>query len=128
MAIWRMNMPRLMVFPLLLLLLLLLPVSAGAATAPAAAVPATTTAPAPTALYVPSAAQPSASFNADAATEAYLAEMPPAAKARSDAYFEGGYWLILWDFLYAAVVSLLLLHLRSSAAIRAFDERTTPCK
>jgi STE24 endopeptidase len=112
-----------MVFPLLLLLA----GSAAAATAPAA-VPATTTAPVETALYVPAAAQPSASFNADAATEAYLAEMPPAAKARSDAYFEGGYWLILWDFLYGAVVSLLLLNLGWSAAIRDFAERTTRFK
>ena len=40
---------------------------------------------------VPAAAQPSAHFNADAATEAYMAMIPAAAKARSDAYFEGGY-------------------------------------
>jgi hypothetical protein len=51
---------------------------------------------------VPAAAQPSAHFNADAATEAYMAMIPPAATARSNAYFEGGYWLILWDFLYAS--------------------------
>ena len=25
--------------------------------------------------------------------------MPPSQRARSDAYFEGGYWLQLWDFL-----------------------------
>ena len=65
---------------------------------------------------VPAAAQPSAHFNADAATEAYMAMIPPAANARSDAYFEGGYWLILWDFLYASAICLLLLKLRWSAA------------
>jgi STE24 endopeptidase len=113
-----------MVFPLLLLLLS----GVAAAAAPAAAVPATTSAPVATPLYMPAAAQPSANFNAEAATEAYLAEMPPAAKARSDAYFEGGYWLILWDFLYGAVVSLLLLHLGWSAAIRDFAERRTRFK
>ena len=59
---------------------------------------------------VPAAAQPSAHFNADAATEAYMAMIPPAATARSDAYFEGGYWLILWDFLYASAICLLLLN------------------
>ena len=48
---------------------------------------------------VPVAAQPSDHFDADAATDAYMAMMPPAAIARSNAYFEGGYWLILWDFL-----------------------------
>jgi STE24 endopeptidase len=67
---------------------------------------------------VPEAAQPSAHFDADAATEAYMAMMPPAAIARSNAYFEGGYWLILWDFVYGAVVSLLLLNLRWSARMR----------
>ena len=41
---------------------------------------------------------PSPNFSADAATEAYLAEIPAAARARSDAYFEGGYWLILGIF------------------------------
>jgi len=44
---------------------------------------------------VPAAAQPSDHFDADAATQAYLDMMPPAAIARSNAYFEGGYWLIL---------------------------------
>ena len=63
----------------------------------------------PSVVTVPPAAQPSAHFDPEAATEAYLAQIPPAAKARSDAYFEGGYWLILWDFLYGAVVALLLL-------------------
>jgi STE24 endopeptidase len=48
---------------------------------------------------VPPAAQPSPHFDSDAATEAYMAMMPPAAIARSNAYFEGGYWLILWDFV-----------------------------
>ena len=74
---------------------------------------------------VPPAAQPSAHFNADAATEAYMAMIPPAATARSNAYFEGGYWLILWDFLYASAVCLLLLNLRWSARMRDLAERVT---
>jgi hypothetical protein len=49
----------------------------------------------PDVLQVPAAAQPSAHFDADAATEAYLAQIPASARSRSDAYFEGGYWLIL---------------------------------
>jgi STE24 endopeptidase len=59
---------------------------------------------------VPAAAEPSGDFDVDAATEAYMAMMPPAAVARSNAYFEGSYWLILWDFLYASAISLLLLN------------------
>jgi STE24 endopeptidase len=74
---------------------------------------------------VPAAAQPSAHFDADAATEAYLAMIPPAATARSNAYFEGGYWLILWDFLYSSVVCLILLNLRWSAKMRDLAVRIT---
>jgi STE24 endopeptidase len=74
---------------------------------------------------VPAAAQPSAHFDADAATEAYMAMIPAAAKARSDAYFEGLYWLILWEFLYAAAISLLLVNLRWSARMRDLAQRVT---
>ena len=74
---------------------------------------------------VPAAAQPSDHFDPDAATDAYLAMMPPAAIARSNAYFEGGYWLILWDFLVGAVISLLLLNLRWSARMRDLAARLT---
>jgi STE24 endopeptidase len=72
---------------------------------------------------IPAAAQPSAHFSADAATEAYLQTIPPAAKARSDAYFEGGYWLILWDFLAGVAISLILLETRLSAWMRTRAER-----
>ena len=65
-------------------------------------------------------------FDVAAATDAYLAKIPPEQKARSNAYFEGGYWLILWDFLYAAAVSVLLLSTRLSARMRSFAERITP--
>ncbi len=74
---------------------------------------------------IPAAAQASDHFDVDAATEAYLAEMPASAQARSNAYFEGGYWLILWDFLYGVLVALLLLNLRWSAAMRDLAERFT---
>jgi STE24 endopeptidase len=72
---------------------------------------------------VPAAAQPSSNFNAAAATDAYMALMPPEAIARSNAYFEGGYWLILWDFLYGAAVCLVLLNLRWSARMRDLSVR-----
>jgi len=74
---------------------------------------------------VPPAAQPSDHFDADVATEAYMAMIPPAAKTRSDAYFEGGYWLILWDFIYASAIMLLLLNLRWSAKMRDLAARIT---
>ncbi len=77
---------------------------------------------------VPAAARPSANFDPEAATDAYLALIPADAKAHSDAYFEGGYWMILWDFLYGVAVALLLLNLRWSAAMRNLAERLTRFK
>jgi STE24 endopeptidase len=82
----------------------------------------------PSVLTVPAAAQASPNFNVDEATEAYLSEIPVSAKSRSDAYFEGGYWMTLWDFLYGVVIALLLLNLRWSAAMRNFAERITRFK
>jgi STE24 endopeptidase len=82
----------------------------------------------PSVLQVPPEAQPSAHFDATAATNAYLAQIPADKTARSDAYFEGGYWLILWDFLYGVVVALLLLNLRWSAHMRDLSERVTRFK
>lgn len=64
-------------------------------------------------------------FNVDAATAAYMAELSPAQRARSDAYFEGGYWLILWDLLVALGVAWLLLGTRLSARMRDLAERMT---
>ena len=73
----------------------------------------------------PAAPPPATRFDAVAATNAYLATVPADKKARSDAYFEGGYWLILWDFLYGAAVALLLLSTRLSSRMRALAERIT---
>jgi STE24 endopeptidase len=62
-------------------------------------------------------------FDVAAATAAYLAKVPPDKKARSDAYFEGGYWLLLWDFLWNGAVFWLILRLGWSAAMRDRAER-----
>jgi STE24 endopeptidase len=82
----------------------------------------------PSVIQVPPEAQPSPHFDATAATNAYLAQIPADKTARSNAYFEGGYWLILWDFLYGAIVALLLLNLRWSARMRDLSERVTRFK
>ncbi|HLX83175.1 MAG TPA: M48 family metallopeptidase [Terriglobales bacterium] len=79
----------------------------------------------PSVIQVPAEAQAGPHFDATAATNAYLAQIPADKTARSDAYFEGGYWLILWDFLYGVVVALLLLNLRWSAKMRDLAERVT---
>ncbi len=77
----------------------------------------------PSPIPIPQAAQASAHFDPEAATNAYLALMPPAAKARSDAYFEGGYWLILWEFLWGAAISIALLAFGWSIRMRERAER-----
>jgi STE24 endopeptidase len=60
-----------------------------------------------------------------AAVDAYLAKMPPTQRARSNAYFEGGYWLLLLDFIYTIVVMRLLLRTRWSVRMRNFAGRIT---
>jgi len=79
----------------------------------------------PSVIAIPPEAQPSDHFDPETATNAYLAAIPADARARSDAYFEGGYWLVLWEFLYGVVVALLLLNLRWSAKMRDWAERVT---
>ena len=62
-------------------------------------------------------------IDAGAATRAYLDELSPEKKARSDSYFEGGYWLALWGFLWGAGACLLLLQTGTSARMRDRAER-----
>ncbi|HEY8681754.1 MAG TPA: M48 family metallopeptidase [Rhodanobacter sp.] len=64
-------------------------------------------------------------FDVDAATNAYMAQLSPQARANSDAYFEGGYWLVLWDCLWALGIAWLLLGTRLSARMRDLAERIT---
>lgn len=71
------------------------------------------------------AALPSGRFDPVAATEAYLATIPADKRVRSDAYFEGGYWLQIWNFLLGAGVALLLLGGKWSARMRDLAERLT---
>jgi len=64
-------------------------------------------------------------FDPIAATQAYLARVPTEERQRSDRYFEGGYWLQLWSFLYGLGISALLLFSRLSAKMRDVAERAT---
>ena len=78
-----------------------------------------------TVLPLANAAPQTQPFDVNSAVNAYLAKMPPAQRARSDAYFEGGYWLILWDFLLTIFIMGLLLRFRWSARMRNWAERIT---
>jgi STE24 endopeptidase len=63
-----------------------------------------------------------------AATQAWLDSLPQDKREKSDAYSEGGYWLILWNYLVVAGISMLLLSLRISAQLRDFSEQLTRYK
>ncbi len=63
------------------------------------------------------------SLDPAAATKAWLANVPRDQREKSDAYFEGGYWLLLWNFLLVAAISAFLLESRISARLRDFAER-----
>lgn len=66
-----------------------------------------------------------ATFDVEAATNAYLARLSPEERQRSDSYFEGGYWLLLWNFLLGLAVAALLLETRLSAKMRDLAARVT---
>jgi STE24 endopeptidase len=64
-------------------------------------------------------------FDPQAATDAYLATIKGAAREKSDAYFEGGYWIILYNALATIGAALILLFSRASTAMRDFAESIT---
>jgi STE24 endopeptidase len=67
-------------------------------------------------------------FDPAAATQAWLDSVPRNQREKSDAYFEGGHWLILWNLLLTAAISVFLLASRFSARLRDFSERVTKIK
>jgi STE24 endopeptidase len=67
-------------------------------------------------------------FDPATATQAWLDTVPSDQRAKSDAYFEGGYWLIIWNFLLVVAISIFLLASRTSAALRDFAERRSRFK
>jgi STE24 endopeptidase len=71
------------------------------------------------------AAAAAPAFDPEAATRAYLDTLQGAARARSDAYFEGGYWLLLWGALASVASSWAMLSFGWSAAWRRWAERMT---
>jgi STE24 endopeptidase len=65
------------------------------------------------------------SFDVYAAVQFYLAKMPPSQRARSNAYFEGGYWLLLFDFVVLVLSMWTLLRFRLSVRMRDWAEGIT---
>jgi STE24 endopeptidase len=77
----------------------------------------------PPGVQVPDAAHPGPDFDVDRATEAYLALLSPEQRARSDAYFEGGYWLNLWGTLIQIGICIAILATGWSVRLRNFAAR-----
>jgi STE24 endopeptidase len=93
------------------------PTPAAITSAPAASAAPAAPAPAPT--------TGAARFDADAATASYMARLSPEARAKSDSYFEGGYWLLVWDFLVGLLLAWLFLGTGLSRWLRDRFERMT---
>lgn len=79
----------------------------------------------PEIIETPEGAKAHISFDPKAATDAYLATVKGEARAKSDAYFEGGYVLQAVDTLYALIVAAILLWTKISARIRNWAQRIT---
>jgi STE24 endopeptidase len=63
----------------------------------------------PAGLLIPAAAEVGPGFNVESATDAYLNLLSPEQRKLSDQYFEGGYWLQLWELLWTVGACALLL-------------------
>jgi STE24 endopeptidase len=79
----------------------------------------------PAGLQIPVAAQPGPSFDADKATEAYLELLSPQQRTLSDRYFEGGYWLQLWELLWTVGACVLLLVTGISSRMSRLSQRVS---
>jgi STE24 endopeptidase len=77
----------------------------------------------PPGLQIPAAAQPGPSFDVDQATQAYLDLLSPEQRKLSDRYFEGGYWLQLWEMLWTVGACVLLLVSGTSRRMSRFAQR-----
>lgn len=57
-------------------------------------------------------------FDPEAATQKYINTLTPEQKEKSEAYFEGGYWLMLWSLIYDIVIAWIFLSLGLSQWIK----------
>ena len=61
--------------------------------------------------------------DAKAATQAYMDRLPADVLAKSAAYWEGGYWMQLWDLLLGLAIAALMLSGRRAARVRDWAAR-----
>ncbi|MFT3790798.1 MAG: M48 family metallopeptidase [Rudaea sp.] len=79
----------------------------------------------PPGLQIPDAAKPGPNFDIERATQAYLDLLSPEQRKQSDAYFEGGYWLLLWGLFYGIAVAAVLLWGGLSTRMRDLAQRVS---
>src|SRR5438105_7414600 len=77
----------------------------------------------PPGLIVPDAARPAQHLDVEKATQAYIDVLSADQRARSDAYFEGGYWLQLFELLNYLIIAAILLFTGLSRRMRDFALR-----
>ena len=73
-------------------------------------------------------AQQPIAFDVDGATQGFMNRLQGEARAKSDAYAEGGYWLSVWNLLLGLVIAWLLLTQRISERMRDFAVSRTASK
>ncbi len=79
----------------------------------------------PPGLQIPAAAQPGPNFDVDTATHAYLDLLSPEQRKLSNSYFEGGYWLQLWELLWNVGACVLLLVTGASSWMSRASQRVS---
>jgi STE24 endopeptidase len=77
----------------------------------------------PPGLQIPAPAQLGADFSVDKATEAYLNLLSPEQRSLSDRYFEGGYWIQLWELCWTVGTCVLLLVSGASRRMSELSQR-----
>ena len=74
------------------------------------------------------AAAPSGDFDVEQATRAYADLLSGPELEKSNSYFEGGYWLILWGALVGILVDCFLLQSRLSSRFSTWAQRGTKAR
>jgi STE24 endopeptidase len=77
----------------------------------------------PPGVQIPAAAQPGPGFDVNKATDAYLRLLTPEQRELSDQYFEGGYWLQLWQLLWAVAICVALLVTGTARRMSQWSQR-----
>ncbi len=61
--------------------------------------------------------------DAEAATQAYMDRLPADVLAKSAAYWEGGYWMQLWDLLLGMLIAAFMMGGKRAARVRDWTTR-----